>query len=289
MAVLPTVSADCSSPLIDSVLGLFNISNIDDLPATLLHDVQNKCATGNCTVNLPGCGAQSVDDMNCEVPVFDVGVKLGTNTICDVACFIPGIIDHKCKDACEKELTMQITGDFERMQHVVSSLAINRFNVDCHGNGLTKPLIFDTNVSVGIEDLGLGLKIHTKDLSIGTTTTLSLDQLKVELSLPVNGSVQCGLLPRQKNIDIHIGDTSIDAFDLNFDVNNKAIRDISAVICLDLPFCKNAISDAIDDAIQFALKTFVPPVMSKLITPAIQAVVDVVQCPKVEPEDEVVV
>lgn len=289
MAVLPTVSADCSSPLIDSVLGLFNISNIDDLPATLLHDVQNKCATGNCTVNLPGCGAQSVDDMNCEVPVFDVGVKLGTNTICDVACFIPGIIDHKCKDACEKELTMQITGDFERMQHVVSSLAIKDFDMDCQGNGLTKPLLFNASMSAGIEDLGLGLKIHTKDLSIGTTTTLSLDQLKVELSLPVNGSVQCGLLPRQKNIDIHIGDTSIDAFDLNFDVNNKAIRDISAVICLDLPFCKNAISDAIDDAIQFALKTFVPPVMSKLITPAIQAVVDVVQCPKVEPEDEVVV
>lgn len=152
---------------------------------------------------------------------------------------------------------------------------------------------FNASMSAGVEDLGLGLKIHTKDLSIGTTTTLSLDQLKVLLSLPVNGSVQCGLLPKQKNIDIHIGDASIDAFDLNFDVNNKAIRDISAAICLDLPFCKSAIADAIDDAIQLALKTFVPPVMKKLtnqlIIPAIQSVVDVVQCPKVEPEDEVVV
>jgi hypothetical protein len=227
--------------------------------------------------------------MNCEVPAFDVGVKLGTDTICDVACFLPGIIDHKCKSACEKELTMQITADFERMQHVVSSLAIKDFDMDCQGNGLTKPLVFNASVSAGIEDLGLSLKIHTKDLSIGTTTTLSLDQLKVELTLPVNGSVQCGLLPKQKNIDIHIGHTSVDAFDLNFDVNNKAIRDISAVICLDLPFCKHAIADAIDDAIQLALKTFVPPVMSKLITPAIQAVVNMAQCPKVEPEDEVVV
>merc|ERR1712006_3289 len=105
--------------------------------------------------------------------------------------------------------------------------------------------------------------------SIGTTTTISLEQLRVDLSLPVNGSVQCGLLPKQKNIDIHIGDTSIDAFDLNFDVNNKAFSTIAAVVCLDLPFCKDAIQDAIDDAIKVAIKTFVPPVMSKLITPAI--------------------
>lgn len=166
---------------------------------------------------------------------------------------------------------------FERLEHVVSSLAINEFELDCHGNGLTKPLIFNTNVGAGIEDLGMALKIHTKDVSIGTTTTISLEQLKVDLSIPVNGSVQCGIF--KKNIDINVGDASIDAFDLNFDVNNKAFSTIAAVICLDLPFCKNAIQDAIDDAIKLAIKEFVPPALSKMIRPAIQAVVDMAKCP----------
>jgi len=338
MAVLPQQvwAGDCSSPLIDSVLHLFNVSSIEDVPEVLLHDVQNKCASGNCTVNLPGCGAQSIDDLNCEVPVFDVGVKLGTDTICDVACddwpckvacngidvgicwgadfvlckagcIVGGIFDHhclaqceativdpckqhliddcsagcektfaSCKSGCEKELTMKITGSFERLEHVVSSLAINNFDLDCHGNGLTKPLVFNASVSAGIEDLGMALKIHTKDGIIGTTTTISLEHLKVDLTMPINGSVQCGF---RKNIDIHVGDTSIDAFDLNFDVNNKAFSDIAAIVCLDLPFCKNAIQDAIDDAIQLAIKEFVPPALAKMISPAIQAVVDVVECP----------
>jgi len=340
MTVLPQhVWADCSSPLIDSFLHLFNVSSIDDLPETLLQDVQQKCASGNCTVNLPGCGAQSVDDLECEVPVFDVGVKIGTDTVCDIACddwpckvacqgidvgicwagdfvlckvgcLVGGIFDHhcleqcektivdpckkvliddcsagcektfaSCKNGCEKELTLDITAYFEKLEHVVSSLAINNFGVDCHGNGLTKPLVFSANVSAGIEDLGMALKIHTKDVSIGTTTTISLEQLKVDLTLPVNGSVQCGIFKKKNHIDINIGDTSVDAFDLNFDVNNKAFSTIAAVICLDLPFCKNAIQDAIDDAIKLAIKEFVPAALAKMISPAIQAVVDLAECP----------
>jgi hypothetical protein len=275
--------------------------------------------------------------MVCEVPVFDVGVKIGTDAICDTACDdwpcrvacqgidtkicetsdyvlcktgckIGGLFDHKCleqcehaivdpcvkvlvdecndgcesaftscKEGCDNELTLQITAYFERLEHVVSSLAINRFNVDCHGNGLTNPLIFDTNVSVGIEDLGLSLKLHTKDVSIGTTTTISLDQLKVELSLPVNGSVECGLF--KKDIDIKVGDTSVDAFDLNIDVNQKALQTIASIVCLDLPFCKDAIQDAIDGAIRQAIVDNVPPVLAKMVSSAIQGIVDVVQCP----------
>lgn len=347
MVVLPTlVGADCSSPLIDSVLHLFNVSSIEDLPATLIHDLQDRCVNGNCpNVTLPGCGPQSLDEMVCEVPVFDVGVKIGTDTICNTACddwpckvacqgidvgicfgadfvlckagcLIGGIFDHhcleqceativdpckkhliddcsdgcertfaSCKAGCEKELTLDITAYFEKLEHVVSSLAINNFDLDCHGNGLTKPLIFSSNVSAGIEDLNMALKIHTKDVSIGTTTTISLEQLIVDLSMPLNGSVQCGF---KKNIDINIGETSIDNFDLNFDVNNKAFSDIAAVICLDLPFCKNAIQDAIDGAIRLAIKDFVPPVLAKVISPALQAAVDLLNCPKVE-EDNLIV
>lgn len=339
MAVLPqNVGADCSSPLIDTVLSLFNVSSIEDLPATLLHKVQDRCTSGNCPqVALPGCGNQSVDELVCEMPVFDVGVKIGTDAICDTACddwpcrvacqgidvkicegsdwllcktgcIIGGIFDHNCleqcehtivdpckkvliddcnngcektftscKEGCDKELTLDITAYFERLEHAVTSLAINKFDLDCHGNGLTKPLIFDTNVSAGIEDLALSLKLHTHDIGISTTTTVSLEHLKVELSLPVNGSVQCGVF--KKDIDIKVGDATIDAFDLNVDVNQKALKTIASIICLDLPFCKDAIQDAIDGAIQKAIVDNVPPVLAKMISPAVQGIVDVVQCP----------
>lgn len=337
MVVLPShVWADCSSPLVDTVLHLFNVSNIGDLPETLLDDIQGRCTSGNCpNVTLPGCGAQSVDELVCEVPVFEVGVKIGTDTICDVACddwpckvacngidvgicygadfllckvgclgiskcvdkceaaivdpckkhLIDGCSDgcekafSSCKSGCENELTLEITGYFERLEHVVSSLAIHKFDVDCHGNGLTSPLIFNASTSVGIEDLGLALKIHTKDVSIGTTTTVSLAHLKVDLSMPINGSVQCGLLKRQKNIDIDVGDATVDAFDLNLDVNNNALHTIASIVCLDLPFCKDAIQNAIDNAIQRVIVENVPDALAQAIAPALQGAVDVASCP----------
>jgi len=337
MVIMPQhVLADCSSPLVDTALHLFNVSNIADLPGTLLKDIQGRCASGNCpNVTLPGCDTESVDDLVCEVPVFEVGVKIGTDTICDTACddwpckvgcqgidvgicygadFVlckvgclgitkcvdacehtivdpckKTLIDEcdancedafsSCKTGCEKELTLDISAYFERLQHVVSSLAINEFDVDCAGNGLTSPLIFNASTSVGIEDLGLALKIHTKDVSIGTTTTVDLDHLKIDLSMPINGSVQCGLLKRQKNIQIAIGDAHVDDFDLNLDVNNNVFHTIASVVCLDLPFCKDAIQNAINDAIKRAIVDNVPDALAEAIAPVLQGVVDVLECP----------
>jgi len=352
LAVLPILAnADvngCDSPLIDTVLGLFNVSSIEDLPKTLVDDVQNLCANGHCPqVTLPGCDTQSIDDVTCEVPLFDVPVKIGTDTICNTACddwpckvacqgidvgicwgsdfvlckagcLVGGIFEKhcvdkceaaivepckqhliddcsdgcekvfaSCKTGCEKELTLQITASFEHLAHVVSSLEVSNFDLDCHGNGLTKPLVFNATTSAGIESLDMDLKIHTKDLSIGTTTTISLQQLKTELTLPINGSIQCGLLPKQKNIDIHIGDSVIDAFDLNFDVNNKAFETAASIICLDLPFCKDIIQDAIDGALKDTIKLIVPGVMAKAIAPIMQPIVDkYAKCPKVVEENE---
>jgi len=340
------VEADCSSPLVNTALKLFNVSSLADLPGTLLDDIQGRCASGHCpNITLPGCGAESLDNLVCEVPVFEVGVKIGTDTICDTACndwpckvacngINTGICYgadfllckvgclgiHKCVDACEhaivdpcvkvliddcssgcekafdscktgceEELTLEITGYFEQLEHVVSSLAINNFDIDCTGNGLTKPLIFNASTSVGIEDLGLALKIHTKDVSIGTTTTVSLQHLKLGLSMPINGSIQCGLLKRQKHIDILVGDASVDDFDLNLDVNNNVFSTIAAVICLDLPFCKDAIQNAIDGAIKKAIVDHVPDALAKVIAPALNGAVGVLQCPGGAVEEEIYV
>lgn len=281
LAVLaPTVRADCSSPLVDTALKYFGVDSIEDLPGTILNDVQTACTNGNCpNVTLPGCASESVDDLLCEVPVFDTTVKLGTDVICDVACFAPQLLFPNCKADCEKELSLQITGDFERLSHLVSSLVINQFDLDCHGNGLTSPLAFNASTVVGIQDLGLSLKIHTLDLSIGTTTTIDLSQLKVIVSLPLSGSVQCGLLKRQKNITIEVGEAHVDSFDLNLDVNNNVIHDVSKVVCLGLPFCENTIQGAIDDAITLVIKTFVPGELGKIITPVLQSVTDGLECP----------
>lgn len=281
LAVLaPTVRADCtSSPLLNTALKIFGVDSIDDLPGAILNDVQTACANGNCpNVTLPGCASESVDDLLCEVPVFDTTVKLGTDVICDVACLPLFLIPH-CKEKCEKELSLEITGDFERLTHLVSSLVINQFDLDCQGNGLTSPLAFNASTVVGIQDLGLRLKIHTSDLGIGTTTTIDLSQLKVIVSLPLSGSVQCGLLKRQKNITIEVGKAHVDSFDLNLDVNNNAIHDVSKIVCLGLPFCEHTIQGAIDDAITLVINTFAPGVLGRIITPVGQAVMDGLECP----------
>lgn len=336
VALPQTIRADCSSPLVDTVLRLFNVSSIDTLPETLLDDIQGKCESGNCpTVTLPGCDAESVDDLVCEVPVVEEDVKIGTDAICDIACDGPDLVlcklgcggidaslcwgtdfvlckvgclgfrgcihacEHAivdpckkhlvdqceescdnvfaaCKNGCENELTLKINLLFERLEHVISSLAIHNFDLDCHGNGLISPLTFNLNASVGIENLGVGLKVHTKDLSIGTNTKIDLDQLKLDLTLPVSGSVQCGF---KNDIDITVGDASVDAFDLNLDVNNKAFRTIAALICLDLPFCKHGIEDGINNAIRKVIVDNVPKALAKSIAPALQSVVDVAKCP----------
>jgi hypothetical protein len=335
-ALLQHVWADCSSPLVDKVLHLFNVSSIADIPEVLLDDIQGICANGHCPkVKLPGCDAQSVDDLSCEALIVEEDIKIGTNAICDIACDGPdlalcklgchgvnsaicyttdfvlckvGCLGFKgcihgcehvfvdpckkhlvdqcydgchnvfsaCKNGCENELTLKIKVLFERLEHVISSLAIHNFDLDCQGNGLISPLKFNASASVGIENLGLGLKIHTADLSITTNTKIELDQLKLDLTMPVSGSLQCGL---KNDIDISVGDASVDAFDLNLDVNNKAFRTIASIICLDLPFCKHGIEDGINNAIKKVIVDTVPGALAKVIAPSLQAVADVLKCP----------
>jgi len=86
-------------------------------------------------------------------------------------------------------------------------------------------------------------------------------------------------LKRQKNIEIAIGDAHVDDFDLNLDVNNNVFHTIASVVCLDLPFCKDAIQNAINDAIKRAIVDNVPDALAEAIAPVLQGVVDVAQCP----------
>lgn len=83
----------------------------------------------------------------------------------------------------------------------------------------------------------------------------------------------------KKNIDITVGDATVDAFDLNLDVNNNALHTIASIVCLDLPFCKDAIQNAIDSAIQRVIVENVPDALAQAIAPALQGVVDVAACP----------
>jgi hypothetical protein len=118
---------------------------------------------------------------------------------------------------------------------------------------------------------------------------MDLKSLRLDLSMPFNGSVQCGLLKRQKNIDITIGNASVDAFDINLDVNNNVFHTIASIICLDLPFCKNAIQDAIDGAIQKVIEDTVPGALAKQIAPALQAIADMAKCPGSADEESIAV
>jgi hypothetical protein len=249
----------------------------DDVDATV-------CYTEDFAVCKLDCLAVSILDKHCveqcEHLIVDPCKKILVDD-CRKTC---DKVFDTCHNLCENELTMQLTAKIEKLEHLVSSLEVSNLDLDCSGNAITKPLKLDMNVSTGINDLDVALQIHTKDAGIGTTVNLALEQLTVGLTVPVNGSIICGL---RKDIDIHIGETTVDNFDLNFEINNKAFADIASIICLDLPLCKDAISDAIDDAIKLAIKEFTPPILARLVTPIVQGVVDkfLGSCPKIEPED----
>jgi len=330
------ITAACTSPLVNTALSLFNVSGLDALPNAILKPLQAKCAAGNCPTVATSCGNQSVDDIECEIPVFETGVKIGTDLVCNTACddwpckvacngidvaicdttdvilckvgclgirscveaCEAALVDpcrqtliddcssgceatfQSCKESCDSVLTMEITGDLERLQNIISSLSIPEFDVDCHGDGVFKPLVFNASFVGSIGDLGLAIKIHTKDVGISSTNTINLDQLTASLHLPAAGNIQCGVRKNQKNINITFGDAALTDFDLDVNLQlDKALSTIAAVICLDLPFCKDAIQDGIDGAIKGLIMDTVPNAVAGLISPTLQSLVTGLTCP----------
>jgi len=182
---------------------------------------------------------------------------------------------------------MEITGSITKVEHVISSLSIPKFDLDCQGDGVFKPLVFNASFVGRIDGFGIGIKIHTRDAGIPSTNSISLDQLTANLLLPASGNIQCGLRKNQKNISVTFGDAALTDFDLDVNVElDIALRALSSLICLDLPFCKNAIQDGIDGAIKSLIVDNVPDAVEGMITPTLQSLVTGLTCPGSSVDEE---
>jgi len=92
-------SGDCkSSPIINTIDKLFNVSDPEALIQKFIAIEQNNCALGDCPkLPIPACDEpQSLDDVECSIPVYSGAIKIGTDLICNTGCD-----DWPCKVACD--------------------------------------------------------------------------------------------------------------------------------------------------------------------------------------------
>lgn len=286
-----------------------DVQSVDDLNCETPEIFSDGIKLGTDTICDAGC-----DDWPCKAGCdgLDVGICEGADfVLCKVGCLgikpcvhncEKAIVDpckkklinecsdnceeafHNCKSNCKKALTMEISADFVRLRRAVSSLSVADFQVDCSGNGVFKPLTFNATTSVHIDDGALELRVHTKDAGISSTNGISIDHLKLTLDLPISGSVQCG--PFAHNIEITVGQSSVADFDLDVEMDlDKTLKTISSVICLNLPFCKDAIKDAISKGIRNNIHDKVPEALAKEIAPMLQELANQAKCPHMDDEE----
>lgn len=325
---------------------LFHASTPADVAQHLLTKVQDDCKGGKCPhVPVGTCSDQSVDDIQCPMPVADTSVKLGTDAICDTGCDdwpckaacqgidvgicysadwvlckagclgIPScvhkcektIVDpcktkliHQCKDKCEaaftkckkqceKTLTMDIGIEFDRMQRAVTSSSLSSLDINCSGNQLiADPLLFNASMEFALGDVSVDLKIHTLDAGIRSTNGLTLDKIALVARLPFNGKMNCVF---RKEIDVHMGSVEITSLNLDVDLHlEKSLDTIVAVVCVGLPFCKDAIKKAISNTIKNEIEKQVPKQMAQQLTQVLQGLTSKLQCPKIHlPSQELII
>jgi hypothetical protein len=186
----------------------------------------------------------------------------------------------ECKEKCEKTLSMDISVEVDRMQRAVTSLGMNSLDVNCTGNQvMNDPLLFNASATLTLGDVSVDLKVHTKDAGISSTNGLNLDKVTLTANLPLNGKMNCVL---SKEIDINVGSVTITA--INLDVNlrlQKSLDTIVAVICADLPVCKDAIKNAISKAIKDEIEKQVPKQLAHQLTQLLQGLTSKLKCPKI--------
>jgi hypothetical protein len=190
----------------------------------------------------------------------------------------------KCKSACLSKLTMQISGDFERLQNAITSMSISTLDVNCsHGWGIPPPLEFQSKAAVSINGAALDLKVHISDVGIDTTTAVNLQKIAMTLAVPLSGDLKCELLSSSDHVTVQVGQPTVTDFNLDVDLTlDKTLDTIAAVACADLPFCKDAIKKQISSTIKSQIESQVPKQIAANLQPALQKTVSQLKCPKLE-------
>jgi len=183
-----------------------------------------------------------------------------------------------CKSSCQKGLTMKISADFERMQGIVTSMRVARFDLNCTEIGIGLPFRFGAKLEVAIDSASLDLRIRAVDAGISSTSALALRKITMGLALPLIGAVDCAT--ESQTVSVTLGAASVTDFNLDVDLQlDKTLSTIASVICFNLPFCKDAIKDSISTGIKGQILKHVPNQVAHEITILLRELVKNLKCP----------
>lgn len=236
------------------------------------------CKTSDWVLCKAGCLGISSCVHKCEHAIVDPCVHELIDK-CSQKC---EVAFGNCKTECDKKLTMQISGDFERLQRVITSANVSSLDLNCSGNGITSALSFGGNVALQVHNAALSIKVHTSDAGISTTNTVDLDTIALTVSAPISGIFDCHVLFHDKdNLTMTVGQAVVSSLNLDVDLKlDKTLDTIAAVVCAGLPFCKDAIKSKIAKIIKDEIVKQVPPQVASHLQPVLQKLASELRCPK---------
>jgi len=254
----------------------------DDMPT----DDGNICYGADWIFCKAGClGISSCID-KCEKALVDPCKKKLIDA-CDDGCETKF---NKCHQKCEESLIMDIGIEVDRMQGALSSMSLTSLDVNCTGDQFSNiPMLFNASITPTLVDVMVDLKVHTKAAGISTTNGITLDKVTLTTNVPMTGKVNC-VYADSKEMHINVGAVTIKA--LGLDVNlqlDKSLDTIVGVICVGLPFCTDAIKDAISKAIKVQIQTVLPKQIEQQLTQVLQGVTSKLQCPHIMGKQDVII
>lgn len=301
--LLGNVQEKCTSgrcPRVD--VGRCQNESVDDVQCEIPRVFESSVKLGTDAICDTGCS-----DWECKAACqgIDVGICHGADwVLCKAGCLgIPSCV-HKCeiaivepceeklvcdcsekcekafsdcKSSCERELSMSVVADFERLQGVVTTMRIASVDLDCAGNGVFELLRFNATVVVEVGGAALDLRLRTVDASVSSSSNLALRRIRLVLTVPLNGTLLCGI---RQQINISVESASVANFDLDVDLQlDQALSTVAAVVCAGLPVCRDAIKIRISTAIKGAILSQVPSRAAEEITVLLRGLVSRVACP----------
>lgn len=277
--------------------------SVDDIHCELLDIFSASEDIGGDAVCDVGC-----DDWPCKAACqgIDVGICFGADWIlCKAGCLGISSCVHKCEAAivdpckqklitdcsdkceaafadckikCKKELSLDVSGNFERLHRLLSSMRVDRLDLACEGSGILNPLFINATIAIGLGDVALDLQVKLEDAGITSTNALGLHAITLDLEVPFQAELLCNRHTQMMNFTI--GAPSLMGFDLDVDLKlDDWISTLVTVFCLGLPFCKDAIKDGLSSTLKKVLVGEVPGFAATAVGEVLRELARQATCP----------
>jgi len=289
-------SADpgCNIALVWAAEKYWGVSSLQGVAQKVLEGYQHDCAAGKCaTVDIQkGCTNQSIDNITCDMEIFNESMQLGTNEICYGADWIlckAGCLgfsacvkacEHAIVDPCLDELTLRMRTNLLQLQNGTSSMTVSALEVNCSGDGIVDALSFNASSKVHISNASFLLKAQTTDAGISSTNNVDLHEVSMDVEVPFSGYVDCGVFTHYMNMSFGTPTTTNIAMDVGLQFDDF-INDIAGVVCAHLSFCKDAIKDEITSFVKSQLVENMPAVVASQLHPVLARVASQLKCPSI--------